>query len=398
MTVDLLPAFSQGKDYELAVKIINRLEVAGYKAYFAGGCVRDVLLGKKFNDIDIVTSALPEQIETIFNGQTIPVGKKFGIMIVYEGRVQIEVATFRKDGDYQDGRRPEEVIFSSEKEDVLRRDFTVNALFYDLNRRQLLDYVGGVSDLNDRVLRTVGSPDRRFSEDYLRIHRLYRFALSLDFKIETQTLESAQRHLMGIRKVSAERKHEELLKVFFSGALVEKVYRFYLEKKLFVLFFDQELQVVPFELLKVPMSDEIDLLSVLLWSEESGYKTLLNKLKLSTKVQKSVQKILEFKKRWEEIKLLSEPEKRYFCLQLEFSKFLEKQKSIENHAEMDRLLSFCNQYQSYPPEPLLSGDDLKAYFQGKDLGGALDLVFKEQLVQNWTQKEPALAWILKTKV
>lgn len=398
MQIDLTSFLSQSADFKLAAKIISQLNQAGFKAYFAGGCVRDALLGRKFKDIDIVTAALPDQIEELFKGQTIPVGKKFGIIIVYDGPVQIEVATFRKDGDYQDGRRPEEVQFSNEKEDALRRDFTVNALFYDLSNKQVLDYVGGLQDLKNKILRTVGDAKTRFSEDFLRIHRLFRFSLSLRFSIESETLKSAKNQMAGISKVSAERKHEELLKVFFSGADKSEIYQFYSKEQLFKLFFDQELKETPLKLFQAEISDEIDLLSVLIWSEAESASLLLNKLKLSSKTQKSVLKILNYKQHWQEIFNSSEPDKRFQCLQADFVRFLKKQKNLQSEPEIDRLLGMAGKYETNPPLALLNGDDLKTYFQGKDLGYALDLVFKEQLVQDWSQKEQALAWILKQKV
>lgn len=398
MQIDLIPFLSQGADFELAAKIINQLNHAGFKAYFAGGCVRDALLGRKFKDIDIATDALPDQIEELFKGRTIPVGKKFGIIIVHQGAIQIEVATFRKDGDYQDGRRPEEVQFSNEKEDALRRDFTANALFYDLNKKQVLDYVGGVQDIQNKILRTVGDSKTRFSEDYLRIHRLFRFSLSLHFSIESETLKSAKDQIAGIGKVSAERKHEELLKVFFSGANKIEIYQFYFKEQLFKLFFDQELKEVPANLFQSEIGDEIDLLSILLWNEANAANLLLNKLKLSSKTQKSVLRILKYRKDWQEVVNSSEPDKCFHCLQAEFVRFLKKQKALQSAPEIDRLLSLAVKYDAHPPEALLNGDDLKTYFQGKDLGRALELVFKEQLVQDWSQKEQALAWILKQKV
>lgn len=394
MVVDLTSPFSQGADYPLAVKIVEKLWQAGHKAYFAGGCVRDALLGRKFNDIDIVTSASPDQIEFLFMGQTIPVGKKFGIIIVHENRQQIEVATFRKDGEYVDGRRPEGVIFSNEQEDALRRDFTVNALFYDLKEKRVIDYVQGLEDLKKRLIKTVGSANKRFSEDYLRILRMYRFSLSLDFSIDSDTLVAAQKLSPSVEKISMERRQEELFKVFFSGQDPLKIYRYYQQQGLFSLFFSQELNPIPEVLWRAPVGDEVSLLSNLLWNMDT-YSVILNKFKLSVKSSKSILKVLGYKKNYLQLLEASEGEKRYECLKSEFALFLEKQERLTPLPEIKRLINLCQQYALKPPVPLLTGEDLKAYFQGKDLGNALELVFKEQLVQNWSNKDSALRWILK---
>lgn len=394
MVIDLTASFAKGADYLLAVKIVERLWQAGHKAYFAGGCVRDALLGRRFNDIDIVTSATPDQIEELFIGQTIPVGKKFGIIVVHENRQQIEVATFRKDGAYVDGRRPEEVIFSNEQEDALRRDFTVNALFYDLKEKKVIDYVQGLEDLKNQLIKTVGSPEKRFAEDYLRILRMHRFALSLGFSIETKTLEAAQNLVLSVEQISMERRQEELFKVFFSGQDQLKIYRYYQSHRLFTLFFSTDLEPVPDVLWADLVSDEVSLLSILLWNADS-YVLILKKFKLSVKITKSVLKILGYKKEHLSILASTEGEKRYECLTPEFALFLELQERLTPLAEIKRLKTLCKQYLDNPPVPLLTGEDLKAYFQGKELGNALELVFKEQLVQNWSNKDNALRWMLK---
>src|SRR5205085_6916937 len=158
---------------EFAVDVVRRLQESGHQALWAGGCVRDELLGLLPNDYDVATDARPEQVQSLFR-RTVPVGAKFGIIEVLGPRVQgrfltVEVATFRTDGGYSDGRHPDDVVFSSAREDALRRDFTINGMFFDPILGQLHDYVGGQQDLQARVLRAIGAPDRRFQEDKLRL-------------------------------------------------------------------------------------------------------------------------------------------------------------------------------------------------------------------------------------
>ncbi len=196
-----------------ATEIVRRLRHAGYEAYWAGGCVRDALLGREPHDYDVATNATPDQIEALFS-HTIPVGKQFGVIVVLEGGHQFQVATFRAEENYQDGRRPGTVRFSHAREDAVRRDFTVNALFYDPITEQVHDWVGGEKDLRARLIRTVGSPDERFAEDHLRLLRAIRFAAQLGFDIEAQTMAAVQKHAEKIKLTSAERIRDELIKLF----------------------------------------------------------------------------------------------------------------------------------------------------------------------------------------
>ena len=193
--------------------MVRRLHDAGFAAFWVGGCVRDFLLGREPGDYDIATSALPEQIEKLFK-RTVAVGRKFGVMVVVEAGRQFQVATFRAESDYQDGRHPEQVSFGDAKVDALRRDFTVNGLFYDPAAEKLHDWVGGEADLRTGIIRTIGSPDERFAEDHLRLLRAVRFAAQLDFQIESQTFAAIQATAPKIKTISAERIRDELIKLF----------------------------------------------------------------------------------------------------------------------------------------------------------------------------------------
>lgn len=196
-----------------ATQIVKRLQDAGYEAYFAGGSVRDLLLEVKPKDIDIATSALPEQVEAIFD-HTIPVGKQFGIIIVRENGHNFDVATFRTESDYSDNRRPQKVEFSSAEQDAKRRDFTINGLYFDPIKNSVVDFVNGQEDIKKHLIRFIGDPDQRINEDHLRIIRAVRFKITLNFQYEEKTFESIRQNAELIKSVSAERIRNELNRIF----------------------------------------------------------------------------------------------------------------------------------------------------------------------------------------
>lgn len=198
---------------KMAYKIAEALHAKGHVAYFAGGCVRDFLMGKAADDYDIATTASPDEIEKLFP-KTLPIGKQFGvILVVMEGR-PFEVATFRQEGPYQDGRHPSAVSFTTPEADARRRDFTVNGLFYDPFQKKVIDYVEGEKDLRGKQIRAIGDAVARFEEDKLRLLRAVRFAANLGFEIESKTWESVKRLAPKIHQVSAERVRDELIKTF----------------------------------------------------------------------------------------------------------------------------------------------------------------------------------------
>ncbi len=202
-----------------AIEIIKKLRNAGHTAYFAGGGVRDQLLGIEPADIDIATSARPEQVQALFPHVTGLEGKSFGVVRILVDGYTFEIATFRRDGVYVDGRRPANVTFSSAEEDAKRRDFTINGLFYDPLSDEVIDYVDGKADLQNRTIRSIGNPDDRFQEDKLRLLRGIRFASNLrsdakPFQIEQATWSSIQKNASQIGVVSPERIRIELDKIW----------------------------------------------------------------------------------------------------------------------------------------------------------------------------------------
>jgi poly(A) polymerase len=196
---------------------VQRLRAAGHQALWAGGCVRDELLGLCPTDYDVATDAHPEQVRALFR-RTIAVGMSFAVVEILGPRTEVgvfkvQVATFRSDGDYTDGRRPDHVFFTTPQEDARRRDFTINGMFYDPIELRLIDYVGGQADLEARVLRAIGDPEARFAEDKLRMLRAVRFAPRFDLQIEPRTCQAISDHATEIGVVSAERIAEELRKM-----------------------------------------------------------------------------------------------------------------------------------------------------------------------------------------
>lgn len=199
-----------------ALHVTDRLQAAGHETYWVGGAVRDLLRGVPPKDVDIATSARPDRIEALFR-KTYDVGKAFGVICVRTGGRTFEVATFRHDQGYTDGRRPEGVRFTNAEEDARRRDFTVNGLFLDPRTDRLLDFVGGRADLEARVLRAIGDPEERFREDRLRMLRAARFAATLEFRVDPATAEAIRRAARHILEVSAERIRVELTRLLLEA-------------------------------------------------------------------------------------------------------------------------------------------------------------------------------------
>lgn len=214
-----------------AMSIIRKLQANGFEAFLVGGCVRDIVLGRDPKDFDITTNALPQHVAAIFPN-TIPVGAKFGVTVVLVDQEQFEVATYRADGAYTDGRRPDTVEYGkTAQDDVERRDFTMNGLLLtppmdfavagvtqESNKMfdgyGIVDHVGGLEDIEDRIIRAIGDPTKRFEEDALRMIRAVRFAAQLGFEIDEETLEAIESNAPLLKKISAERIAAELFKMF----------------------------------------------------------------------------------------------------------------------------------------------------------------------------------------
>lgn len=408
MSKDVAAKLSTVESYPLAIEIIQKLADIGHTSYFAGGCVRDALLGIKPKDIDIATTAHPEEIERIFN-QTVAVGKKFGIIVVVEGKHNIEVATFRKESDYRDGRRPENIEYSGPEEDSVRRDFTINALFYDPLKKEVIDFQNGIADLDQRKLRCVGDPDRRFSEDYLRILRCFRFALVLDLKIEPATLQSAIKHRDGLKQISQERKRDELLKAVLNlqspWALVVE----FSNQKLWATYgLPNEILDYKDYLFQTKITSETELLVKLLWQLDARIdaKIWLKEFKCSTDVRQAVLRALEFKKNIDGVVDWSEEEIHYYSykhdmrlvidiikLEMKSPFYKSSPKTVDLAQKLETLKKHMSFYVDNAIKPVVNGEHLKTKFQGAELGRVLDLLFRKQLVHKWTRSEEALRWL-----
>jgi len=202
---------------QAATEILKKLRAAGFQAYFVGGCVRDLVMERAPKDFDISTDATPDQVVKIFPG-SLTVGAQFGVVVVPREEGPVEVATFRSDGRYADGRHPQEVRYAKTAgDDVRRRDFTINGLLYDPLEGRVLDYVGGQADIRARRIRTIGDPEERFEEDRLRMLRAVRFAARFRFTLDPGTAQAIRRLAPALPEVSAERLRDEILKILTEG-------------------------------------------------------------------------------------------------------------------------------------------------------------------------------------
>ena len=202
----------------MANSICETLRRNDYQALLVGGCVRDLLLGREPADYDVTTDATPEQVARLFP-ESIAVGAQFGVILIPRDGMKVEVATFRSDVGYSDGRHPDRVVYSkTPQEDVQRRDFTINGLLMRHDSSEVLDYVGGQGDLKAKIIRAIGEPDRRFTEDKLRMMRAVRFAARFGFEVEAETFRAIRPHVGEIQQVSPERLREELTKMLTEGA------------------------------------------------------------------------------------------------------------------------------------------------------------------------------------
>ncbi len=204
---------------DTAVSLVQRLQDAGHIAYFNGGCVRDELRGATPKDYDIATGAPPEEVQALFENSR-AVGAHFGVILVHEDGNDYEIATFRTEGDYSDGRRPDSVEFASAEEDAERRDFTINGIFLDPLTGEIIDFVGGQDDIERRRIRAIGDPEERFGEDHLRMLRAVRFSAALDFEIEQATFDAIKKHAPEIKRISEERIRDEISRILVAPSRV----------------------------------------------------------------------------------------------------------------------------------------------------------------------------------
>lgn len=354
--------------------------------------MRDALLGIVANDLDVATDATPEAIEGLFE-KTVSVGKSFGVMRVLFAGADIEVATFRSDGEYKDGRRPDHIVFSTPKEDAERRDFTVNALFYDIAGDRVLDYVGGVEDLQKSVLRTVGDPYRRFSEDHLRLLRAARFVAQLGFSLVEETALAVQDLAAQVKTVSGERIRDEMIKLLKSR---------YAQKGLEVLRSTGLLSVLfPFRAqdsrwvyqgIREPWQS---LALFLRGADQDSLNSSLELLKLSSRERRAIEDAWSVWCRPEELVKLREGQQLQRMAR-EGVSFATQILIDEKAGPLPELLSLKNSWLSWGqqlPRPFLGGDDIGSRLRGKAIGDCLGLAYEQQLERRLRTREEALAWL-----
>lgn len=380
--------------WEAVQKIYHRLNAEGYKAFLAGGCVRDALLGVPARDLDIATDAEPAVVESLFS-KTVGVGKIFGVIRVLDYGSDIEVATFRTDGKYLDGRRPVGVHFSSPKEDAQRRDFTVNALFYDFASQQVIDYVDGQKDLQLKILKTVGRPEDRFKEDHLRILRAVRFVAQLDFSLEAETSKAVRGMASAVTTVSSERISEELVKLL-SSQHVKKGLEALQEHELMRVLFPFRQGDVSWQAPKGALNS-YELLTLFFEPcPRSELSERLKSLKLSVKAMRFIENSL---------KVLKDPTEFFAMTQgRQLEKLSVEGVSFALHCLSDRqtesfykqaefLLKTFKQWNSELPARWVNGEDLKSVVQGPLLGEALQDVYERQLEGRFQNPQDALKWV-----
>ena len=426
-----------------AVEIIGKLQEEGHIAYLAGGCVRDMLRGEIPKDYDIATSALPEQITSIFS-KTREVGVHFGVVIVIKDNQAFDVATFRNDGSYNDGRHPEDVTFSTPEEDTARRDFTINGIFFDPISQKHIDFVDGRSDIEKKVVRAIGDPDLRFQEDHLRLLRAVRFAARFNYEIEEKTWKSIKLNASGISKISKERVRDELTKILLnenrvlgfdllvdSGLMVhiipeilqlrgcEQPPQFHPEGDVFV---HTRLML---SLLKDNPSIEL-VLSVLLhdigkpatysFDEAAGRirfnghdklgaemsNQILRDLKFSNSIIEDVVQMVANHMTFKDVQKMRQSKLKRFMSRSTFSDEKELHRvdclgswgGLDNYDFLnEKMIEFANE--PIIPAPLLTGKDLIEFgwAPGPNLGETLNSVQDLQLEGTLNSKEEALEWI-----
>ncbi len=390
----------------MANKIYQTLKRQHYETYFAGGCVRDLLLGVKAQDIDIATSATPDQVNLLF-AKSIDVGQSFGVTRIIENGEMIEVAVFRNDGDYKDGRRPESIKFSDPEHDAERRDFTINALFLDLEKSEVIDYVGGIEDLKNKLIRTVGDPAMRFNEDHLRILRALRFSAQLGFEIEAPTLDVVKNKKQSLQSVSSERVREEILKLLKSSGSAKGL-ELMSESGVFEVLLrkpPKEAASLWQKLFPLPkdLNNEIFWLALFwpLFEEDpkNNWNQVLARVSLSRSERKAMDTALQFMAHREQWIKSSLGEKIIFIHEnlgpslLAFTAISQANSSIDWQNEF---LNLKKEYslkapQGSLPEPFLRGDDV-VILGGPARGVALHKAYVAQLEDLVKSRTEALSW------
>ncbi len=384
-----------------AIDIIRELRKRGHEAYLVGGCVRDMVMGLEPADYDIATSARPEEIVKIFP-RTESIGAQFGvILVIYRGH-PFEVATFRSDEAYVDGRRPTGVVFTDVKQDVLRRDFTINGLLYDPLENRVIDYVEGQSDIRAKLVRAIGDPRARFEEDKLRILRAVRFGARLGYEIEPATWEAVRAMAPKIHQVSCERIREELSRILTEGQAV-RGFRLLDESGLReeILPELEWTEHIERSLGFVNKGAEADFaMGVLLHhTPVAGVQKIVDRLKFSRAEMQHIISLVENLPRFSEVRQMSIAKlKRFFRLnrfedhvELEYIHSTVEGEDLGDVQHVRRKLAEWTEQDIFP-QPLITGDDLigMGFVPGPLFKDILTRIEDEQLDGRLTDRRQAL--------
>jgi len=392
---------------QAAIKIIKRLRRDGFEALLAGGCVRDMLLGLPAKDYDVATNARPKDVMKLFK-RTLKVGAKFGVVIVLLEGKQVEVATFRTESGYIDGRHPAAVEFASAVEDASRRDFTINGMFYDPVKKEVIDYVGGQGDLKKQIVRTIGVPEQRFAEDYLRMLRAVRFCTQLGFAIEPKTFSAICKNAKKISRISGERIAVELEAILVNpsrSAGVLMLIRSGLAEAIFPGFSGEQakLAIKVLSRLRKKVDFALALAGLFTGCESEFALKKCAVLKLSRSRSKHIKflltnrgKLLAEKISLAELKMvLAKP---YFWDLYELQRAIQKarRKSVSALVKLRRKIKALGDVE-LKPKPLLSGHDLISLgaVPGPALGQLAEEMYIAQLEGKLQGAEQAEQWAQK---
>lgn len=385
----------------LALRIVRDLRRAGHTAYLVGGCVRDLLLDRPAKDFDVATSARPEAVLALFPGAG-QVGAHFGVVLVQDGAATVEVATFRSDHAYLDGRHPESVTFETDpRQDALRRDFTINAMMMDPSSGAVLDFAGGRADLAAGIVRAVGDPLARFGEDHLRMLRAVRFAARLGFAIEPDTLAAIRALAPRLQQIAAERVHDEFARILTEGG-AQRGLELLNSSGLLAQVLPEAAPLSP---LTARMFDGFPAgpdrwplaLSMLLHATEPA--AALARLRCSRDVADRVTALLAHRARFAQLPAMSRADRKRFLRMPHFGDHLELHRRwrLATGAPLDVYdfaAAHLQQDALFPPR-LVTGDDLLALGlpQGPIFKELLDAVETEQLEERLTTRGEALEFL-----
>lgn len=410
---------------QFALEVVEKLRAAGHEALWAGGCVRDELLGLPPKDFDVATSATPEQIREIFGRRrTLAIGASFGVITVLgpQEAGQLDVATFRRDATYSDGRHPDSVSFSSAQEDAQRRDFTINGLFYDPLSQKVIDYVGGREDLQRRVIRAIGNPRQRIAEDKLRMLRAIRFAATFGFHIDEPTLAAIQEQAHELVIVSAERIAAEMRRMLSHSSRARAVQLLY-DSGLLEVILPEVASLEPNsggEDRNQPWSRTIAILDLLaapsfavglaalLREMQAGQEaarplatTVCDRWKLANEERDTVARLLANESLVRQAQAMPWPQLQRVLVGPRVAELLSYAEAIAQALDGDvAQIDFCRSQLALPPEvlnplPLITGDDLKplGISPGPAYRQILDAVRDAQLEKQIATKEEALSLV-----